>query len=127
MFRVVPQGAEPGLPAPLQVHKRLWRPLTLVPCLRPSRHHSVNMSVNSTASAQVESLERLRQADGAGPAHAEGLAEDAIAWASLHGLVCLFGHRQACSNNPSFDTALINMFRETNSCIYRTHTPSRIH
>ena len=87
MSPVVPQRATPGILTPPQLHKQSWRPFTLVPCLRASRHQSLRMPVNSTASAQVDSLERLRQADGAGPAHAEALAEDAIVWASLNGLV----------------------------------------
>ena len=53
------------------------------------------MAVNSAASAEADSLERLRQADGAGSAHAEALAEDAIIWASLNGLVRLHDEQQS--------------------------------
>ena len=36
-----------------------------------------------------DSVKELRQAEGLGNASASALAEDAVAWASMHGLVCL--------------------------------------
>ena len=76
-------------PTPVQMHEHSWHPFTTAPCPRSSRHHRLVKSASSSPSAQMASLERLRQANGAGPAHAEALAEDAIVWASLNGLVGL--------------------------------------
>ena len=126
MSPVVPLGATPGILDPLQLHKLSWRPFPPVPCLRASRHQSLRMPVNSTASAQVDSLERLRQADGAGPAHAEALAEDAIVWASLNGLVRfpdIIRLAAASCMNIKFTYTL----RATSQCIYPTNASKRMH
>lgn len=76
-----------SIPTPLQLPKQSCHPFTRAPSPGSSRHHRLAVSAESTGSAQMDTLERLRQADGAGPAHAEALAEDAIVWASLNGLV----------------------------------------
>lgn len=79
-----------SIPTSLQLHTHSWHPFPAVPCFRSSRHHCSGMAASSAASTQADTLKSLRQADGAGPAHAEALAEDAIVWASLNGLVRLF-------------------------------------
>ena len=66
-----------------------WRAFAASPRQKPSRHRCHQMALGGTVSPEIQSLEHMRQADGAGPAHAEALAEDAIIWASLNGLVRL--------------------------------------
>ena len=66
-----------------------WRAFAALPRQKPSRHRCHRMASSGTVSSEIQSLEHMRKADGAGPAHAEALAEDAIIWASLNGLVHL--------------------------------------
>ena len=66
-----------------------WRAFAASFRQKPSRHHCYQMASSGTLSPEIQSLERMRQADDAGPAHGEALAEDAIIWASLNGLVHL--------------------------------------
>ena len=79
----------------LSPHQRQsrWRAFAASPRQKPSRHHCHQMASSDTVSPEIPSLEHMRQADGAGPAHAEALAEDAIIWASLNGLVHLLYKR----------------------------------
>ena len=79
-----------GYYLPLHQRQSRWRVFTASPRPTPSRHRFHQMAPNSAVSPEIHLLEQMRQADGAGPAHAEALAEDAIIWASLNGLVHLF-------------------------------------
>ncbi len=63
------------------------QPLFRSSASRSARQQRVHMHSQAT-SGPTESIQTLRSAGGEGPASPEALAEDAIIWASQHGLVC---------------------------------------